>query len=189
MKKQKMTEIRIKEFEDELLEAMTRMPYRDITVNQLIQAVGVTRKTFYLHFANKDACLDSLMDRELLAQSAYAASYADNLLAMHLAGCRFWLSRRIFLECILKNDLFTAFLKRMLRHNQTEDREIMQLLCRPLPGSKKDADALLFFTTGYLTVLMSWTARGFDTLPEIMAKKFERLMHTPLLCDTNGFSV
>lgn len=140
MKKQEMTEIRIKKFEDELLEAMTRMPYRDITVNQLIQAVGVTRKTFYLHFANKDACLDSLMDRELLAQSAYAASYADNLLAMHLAGCRFWLSRRIFLECILKNDLFTAFLKRMLRHNQTEDREIMQILCSTLPEDQYDAD-------------------------------------------------
>lgn len=185
MNKQEMSENRKREFEDALLDRMTEMPYKDVTVNQLVQDVGVTRKTFYLHFENKDVCLNSLIDRILLEQSAYVIAHGDDVPSMHLAGCYFWHSQRRFLECVLKDELFLPFLKRLMHHNQTEDREIMQLLCRPLPGSKKDADALLFFTAGYLSVLLSWAERGFDTTPETMAKKFGRLMHMPLLLDTN----
>ena len=41
----------------------------------------------------------------------------------------------------------------------------------------------VLFTSGYLSILMNWARRGFDVPPEIMAKKFERLMHVPLLFD------
>lgn len=181
MKKQEMTDKRKQEFEDALLEKMTQMPYQEITVTHLIQEVGVTRKTFYLHFPNKDACLYSLIDRMLLEQSVYVVRNGADISAMHLAGCRFWLSQRVFLECILNNDLYVRLLERALHHNLKEDPEIMRLLCRPLLKYQEDEDSLLFFTSGYLSILMNWTKRGFDTPPEIMAKKFERLMHMPLL--------
>jgi AcrR family transcriptional regulator len=183
MKKQEMTDKRKQEFEDALLEKMAQTPYQEITVSHLIQAVGVTRKTFYLHFSNKDACLYSLIDRILLEQSLYVMQHGTDVSSMHLEGCRFWLSRRTFLESILNNDLYIRLLERALLHNQTEDLEIMRLLCRPLPEYQEDEDALLFFTSGYLSILMNWARRGFDVPPEIMAKKFERLMHVPLLFD------
>lgn len=181
MKKQEMTDKRKEEFENALLAKMTQMPYREITVSHLIQAVGVTRKTFYLHFSNKDDCLYSLIDRILLEQSVYVVQNGTNVSSMHLEGCRFWLSRKTFLESILNNDLYIRLLERALLHNQTEDLEIMRLLCRPLPEYQEDEDALLFFTSGYLSILMNWARRGFDAPPEMMAKKFERLMHVPLL--------
>jgi AcrR family transcriptional regulator len=43
--------------EDALLSLLTEQPYKDITIRLLTERAGLSRQTFYLNFADKDAIL------------------------------------------------------------------------------------------------------------------------------------
>ena len=168
------------EFEDALLALMEQKSYSEITIVELIQRVGVSRKTFYLHFPHKDACLESLTDRLLFEQTSYIAAThtGRDMHSFHRAGCEYWLSHQSFLRSVLKNDLFVHLLRRSLRYIRTEEQQIAKLLC--LPYKQNDDDILTFYVTGYIAVLINWAGRDFDTLLDELARKLEQLLQFTL---------
>jgi AcrR family transcriptional regulator len=54
---------RKQEIEEILLELMKDTPYDRITVKSITDKMQIARKTYYHYFPNKQACLESLMDR------------------------------------------------------------------------------------------------------------------------------
>ena len=177
------------EFEDALLALMVQKPYSEITIVDLIQRVGVSRKTFYLHFRHKDACLESLTDRLLFEQTSHIAAVhqSQDMVSFHRAGCEYWLCQKNYLRSIRKNDLFLHLLQRALYYIRTEEQQIAQLLC--MPYQQNDDDILTFYVTGYIAVLINWAGRDFDTPTDVLAKKLERLLQFSLFPECEGQSV
>ena len=63
-----------------LLELMQKIPYEDITVTQICQSAGVTRRTFYHLFSNKTDALHALIDQTILGAEGYRPDIADETL-------------------------------------------------------------------------------------------------------------
>ena len=168
--------------EDALLQAIMQQPYSQITVARLIALAGVTRKTFYLYFANRESCLRSLIHRTIqdtmLAASrrTQTAAYLWEYYQVHF---EIWLENRNFLSALVKNDLSAAFLQEFMGYIRQDEREFLKQLCAPIRDD--DEDCLIFYVSGYVALLLNWCYRGFDTPASEMAQKFERLLHFPLI--------
>ena len=64
-----VTEISVEhqnQFTESLLELMKKIPFEDITVTQLCQAAGLSRRIFYHLFSSKTGALHALVDHKLL---------------------------------------------------------------------------------------------------------------------------
>lgn len=89
-------------------------PLRDVTVTQICQRAGLTRRTFYRNCRQKEdlvlyAC-DWLVER-LVASVDYTSSDAR---AMYRHFFGYWYDHRIFLRCIYRCGLFDLFAGRFV---------------------------------------------------------------------------
>ena len=61
--------LRQQQLEDCLLKNMLQKSYGEISVSDLCEQAGISRKSFYRYFGNKDGCLCALLDRVLINAS------------------------------------------------------------------------------------------------------------------------
>ena len=76
-------------FQHALLQAMQQLPYPEITVTALCSQTGLSRKTFYRLFENKDDVLNALID-----QAEALKPTEDSELGVALAHAKDALSQR-----------------------------------------------------------------------------------------------
>ena len=62
---------RQRQLEQNLLELMAEQPYSGITINQICDLAGISRKSFYRYFGSKDGCLHALLDHTIMDGAAY----------------------------------------------------------------------------------------------------------------------
>lgn len=168
--------------EDALLELLKERPYSQITVQDLIRDLGLSRKTFYRLFPCRDACLESLIYRFVLNNHCYVnqrMTEPADLLQSYIHHLNYWKENRFFLEIIDRNRLTPFLMKHALAHVQREEKHIVSLLNSP--DMKCDEDILLFFIAGVNTMVMYWVRCGCRTPVEELAQKLVRLIHSPLL--------
>ena len=165
-----------------LRQLMIRMPYSKITVDQLIEEVGISRKTFYRTFSSKDACLEALMDQFILEQHSSVTltlTHPVDLVAAYSAHLMFWKKHKAFVDALLRNKLFPLFLKRSIIHIQNEEHHLYRIL--QTTNMECDEDVLLFFNAGNTVMIIKWLYDDCKTPVEEMAHKLVRLNHTQLL--------
>lgn len=174
-----------KEIEDGLLELLQRVPFQQITITDLARHLGMSRKSFYHYFPNREACLESLMDRMIQEAAIYVTvnAYPEYFLAYsqaaYVKNLEYWKSKSQFLNAIALNALDAVFLHRYIRYIMREDKTLHTLLSTT--SVEFDEDILLFYASGQLSLLMRWCQRGFTPSVEEMAQKYCRLLHTPLI--------
>ena len=56
---------RQRQFEAALLELMGHKHYSQISVQEICDRVGLSRKSFYRYFSNKEMCLPALVDHTI----------------------------------------------------------------------------------------------------------------------------
>lgn len=165
--------------ENTLLEMMQQLPYEQISVMQIVQRLGVSRRTFYRNFPSKDACFCSLTDR--IIQNLYLKMHDSHPHAqsMYQVYFAYWYKNQDFLRCVLRNNLKDVFANRFCHHARTEERVFLQRISSPIAGC--DEDILQFYSQGTVAILINWARRDFDTSVENMARKMERVIYRPLI--------
>lgn len=182
MQNYQLNQHRKRKIENCLLDLMAHMPYDQITVKDLAQELHCVRKTFYLHFPNKQACLESLIDRMIRECNQFLVQTLPkepSLYDIYYGRLTFWMDHRSFLEALIRNDMSSLLMNRILAFIRQE-REclkdqyyMIQIQC--------NEDVLFFFLTGELHLLLKWCSEGFALPIEEMTQTYLRLMQEPML--------
>ena len=155
-----------------LLELMQKMPYEDITVTQLCQAAGVTRRVFYHLFSSKTGALYALIDRMVLAFESYSEDIHDELLRFF----RYWREQQQFLDVLQENNMSGLLLERMISRVLEEDFDVRYWL-RSNGWPNHDKEAIIFGFTGLMGLVYSWYHTDYRQTPEEMAAVVRQMLH------------
>ena len=157
-----VTEISVRhqsQVEDALLALMRKMPYEDITVTQLCQAAGVTRRVFYHLFNNKSDALHALLDHVILASVSHAPHIRDDILRFLL----YWRDQQALLDALQENQLTGLLLERMISCILSEDYDVRHWL--KTNGWEQQRDVLMFHLSGSMGLIYRWYFSGFRESP------------------------
>lgn len=159
---------------DSLLELMQKIPYEDITVTQLCEASGVTRRIFYHLFNNKTGALYALIDHTILGLE----SYRPDLSRPALRSFLYWKEQKKLLDALRDNQMNGLLLERMIESVMNEGYDVRYWL--KTRGWENEKDAVVFCLTGFMGLTYRWYYSNFRESPEEMAALLEKFMTTPL---------
>jgi AcrR family transcriptional regulator len=157
-----------------LLELMGKMPYEDITVTQLCQSAGISRRVFYHLFTGKTDALHALLDHTLLDTAAYRADISDPALQFFL----YWKDHRNLLDALRDNKMPGLLLERMIENVLNEDYDLRSWI--RANGWEEDRDIIIFHISGVMGIVYRWYCSNFRESPEEMASLLKKIATTPL---------
>ena len=163
-----------KQITESLLELMQKIPYEDITVTQLCEASGVSRRVFYHLFSNKTGALYALIDHTILDME----SYRPDMSQLALRPFLYWKEQKKLLDALRDNRMNGLLLERMIESVMSEGYDVRYWL--KSQGWENEKDIVVFCLTGFMGLTYRWYYSGFQESPEEMAALLERLMTTPL---------
>lgn len=167
-------------FERTLLETTKQQPYQDISVSQLCQLSGLSRKTFYRLFENKEDVLVALIDHTLMEYEYFVGpsdSIGRDILNEPMNLFAFWRRNKQLLDILDKTNKTALLLDRTVDHILREQREV-----RAHFGVDQEPyaeDALLFYISGMMSLVIRWYQSGFARPESEMADLLNRLLYAP----------
>lgn len=170
---------RQRQIEECLQDNMLRMSYQTITIADLCRQLGISRRAFYTYYRDKDACLYALIDRMIKASFFHSLPEGKkDLLQSCTANLEYWKAHGEFLEVIVKQNMEPLFRDRNVLYFTQDNQVLFDLL--NTPEVKVDLDIISSYVAIRISLLFRWHARGFDTPAEEMAKKYLRMIQSPL---------
>lgn len=162
------TAIQQKQITESLLELMQIKPFSEITVTQLCQHAGVSRRMFYYLFSNINGALYALIDRKILDVEICGR---DEIVEFF----KYWKEQKVLLDMLENNAMSGLLLERMITRILQEDYDVYNWLQNH--GLKNNStDLIVFGFTGLMGLVYSWYYSGFKRKPEDMAALVEDLM-------------
>ncbi len=168
-------------FGQTLLDAMQQRAYGEITVSSLCEESGLSRKTFYRLFSNKDDVLMSMVDHTLMRYMTYhpdERSSTGTLNELHFFF-EFWLENRVLLDVLYSNSLSTFLLERSIWYMTSEEPGILRHFGANSPETRQEI--LVFYVTGIMSLIISWHRTNFRKSVEEMVQIMRHLMLNPPL--------
>lgn len=160
-----------KQITEKLLELMGKMPYEDISVTQLCQSAGVSRRIFYHLFSNKTGALHALVDQTILDLESYGREIPNDLLRFFC----YWKDRKAFLDALGENGMSGLLLERMINCVLTEAYDVHYWLRRH-GWSNNSQEVIIFGLSGLMGLVYAWYYSGYDRAPEEMAALLEQMI-------------
>lgn len=168
-----------------LLDNLKTRRYDEISVSELCEQVGISRKSFYYYFGSKDGVLHALIDHAVLGCSFFSGSSSGQSgFPAHSAEQFFfyWKEQKPLLDALQANRLDNQLLLRIFYHVQNEEFDFRQRL--QAVNSDCGMETVLFAVSGITALLLSWHRSGYlKPIPE-MVKILERLLFQPLVSQT-----
>lgn len=154
--------------EQQLLRELAQRHYEDITVSDLCQSTGISRKSFYRYFSGKQGVLEALLDHTILqADMAFDSGSSENQSTVLAVCFRFWKNQRHLLDTLDRSGLLEALVDRAV------------LLCQESYRSQHSGDApglacisryqIEFLISGLMRMMLRWYRDGFPLSEEQMA--------------------
>jgi len=175
--------------EECLLELMQTSQYCDITVNDLCERAGISRKSFYRYYANKDSALHSLVERILMGFESFSGDYRSgerrtvrrDLEQMFL----YWREQSPLLSALDRNGMFGRLLEQSIRFSVSSD----VLPRRFLPGDSEDMklQVTAFSAAGLMSMILAWYRQGFSRSAAEEAVIAQRVLTQPLFPNPEQF--
>lgn len=163
-----------RQLENALLELMLKMPYGDISVTQICQEAGISRRIFYHLFGSKQDALYGLIDHRILDMESFRTDLSDLALRFLL----YWQAQKQLLDALNQNQMSGLLLERMIGSILREDYDVWRWL--QAEDLQNRQDILVFNISGILGLIFSWYHSGFQKSPEQMAALMGNLMRNPL---------
>ena len=143
---------------DTLLRAMGHQRYDGISVTQLCDAAGLSRKVFYRLFETKDDVLYALIDRALMDYVRTTEPSNGGFLAEISQFLLFWQDRKPLLDALFQSGKISLLPLRMI----TLGMEHREETCRWIGLDQGQAweGALVFLISGLMGVMLCWYESG-----------------------------
>lgn len=165
-----------------LLNMMGKTPYKQISVSDLCQVSGCSRKAFYRYYADKDGCLISLLDRTFLDFAYFETDLectnpdTPRELLLWLA---YWTNQKELLDALTANKLGAQLVARGIYFASNVDSGAP--LGLGMAASKLDEDILLFLNSGLISLILQWHSAKYPKTFEQMINTATRLLMFPLV--------
>ena len=158
---------------DALLSLMEKRAFRNISITEIAEKAGLSRRTFYRIFETKEDILNY---------------YADELYGEFLqllnreTDCRFTVTVRLYFEFWYRHKRFLGLLKQseMLPFLMNQYARLFPKVFQMLKGSHPLARneealsyAMAFSAGGLLSILLKWAEDGMNKTPEDMMRLME----------------
>lgn len=147
---------RQRQLEQCLLKLLADIPYTGITIGQICQEVGVSRKSFYRYFDSKDDCLCALLDHVIMNGSAYyisnsSTNYTD--LSFCVRIFEYWQQQTALLDALEKNGQSMLLPQRMIHHILTEEPDY----ARYMGIAPSDVmEHVVYTVSGVIGMVLAW---------------------------------
>jgi AcrR family transcriptional regulator len=173
---------RQKQIEDCLYRNLLQRPYTSVSVSDLCHQLGISRKSFYNYFPDKDSCFRSVVSRKLHQCSLAVTtdrpenSTLEDVITLLM---EFWKQERAFLDILVRNGLLVTLFDQCIHFLRDEDKAILEYL--NTPQLETDEFVLACYVNTQITMILQWYKGGFEISVEEMVRKYKRLIYEPLL--------
>lgn len=173
---------RQREIENCLLDLMQTVPYSQITVGDICLKAGLSRKSFYRYFSNKDGCLHGLVDHALISSASVymnSSTPLEDYRMMLEDYFTYWQQSAALLGALCQNRLENVLFDRTMHCIANNDLDFIKHIHYT---SENDLDTqVLFMVCGMVGLLLKWHEYGYTTSPREMAATVVRMLENPMI--------
>lgn len=171
-----------KETKDRLFQAlislMENKSYEEIKIKDILDLSGVSRRTFYRHFANKNELLnhyfEQIINRYLTERKYFTET--DNFEDMLAESMNFWYQERETLRILIKHQHYDFFFHQFNEHA----KEVYMSITLPWFAYSGKIDtqnyAMSFIVGGYYNTLRNWLMQENPEEPKKIAHDIQRMI-------------
>ena len=167
---------RQRQLEQALLELMLINEYPQITISHICDRVGISRKSFYRYFSNKEGCLFALMDHAIFDGAAYYLPGLADRKTTRIIYERFftyWKDQHKLLEALNQNSLSMMLVERMLVYVSSEEQGFRLLYQTQGDDAHEQS---LFYIGGIMSILLDWHKSGYQKSIAQMSRILDNLI-------------
>ena len=160
---------RQRQLEGCLHELMLAESYPQITISNICDRAGVSRKSFYRYFSSKEGCLYALLDHAIFDGASFYLPEPAGVQSTRLAYEHFfsyWKEKALLLEALDKNALSLLLAERMIAYTVQEEREFHYLFREQ---RNESSERSIFYISGIVGLILTWYRSGFSKSPSQMA--------------------
>ena len=167
---------RQRQLEQCLLDLMVDVPYANVTIGQICEQAGISRKSFYRYFDSKDGCLHALLDHTIMNGAAYYMSEGGSGhfdLAFCIRVFEYWQRQTPLLDVLEKNSQSLQLLQRTVRYILEEEPEYSRYM-----GISQDfiMEHIVYTVGGMMGMILTWHHEGFPKPAARMGELLYQLM-------------
>ena len=173
---------RQRQIEECLYDNLLQRPYPSVSISDLCHQLGISRKSFYNYFPDKDSCFRAIISRKLhncilrLTTDLPENTTAEEVIAFYLT---FWKDEKGLFDIIVRNNLLSLLMDQCIYFLREEDQIILPFLNSP--QLKADNFVLASFVSVQITLMLQWYLQNFSTPLNEMVTTYQRLVYHPLI--------
>ena len=173
---------RQRQIEECLFTNLLQRPYPSVSISDLCHQLGISRKSFYNYFPDKDACLQAIISRKLhtcirnLRAELPQNPTEEQIIYSYLS---YWKEEKNLLDIIVRNNLLSLLVDQCIRFLREEDQSILPIL--DTPQLQVDSFVLSGFVAMQVTLILQWHLQNYQPSVEEMVRTYERLIYQPLI--------
>ena len=156
-----------------LIELMKDVDFEKISVVDICEKAGITRRIFYRLFETKQDCLLAAIDHKIVEAELYRSKLGYNGFCQILEYVK---EQKDFFSALRKSNQMGLYMERVLDNLNRENVHAKHLM--GIYGSD-DNELLVFNISGFIGMMFYWIDTDFECSIEHMAKILSMLMRVP----------
>ena len=181
--KSEQSALRQRQMERQLLTMMGTRRFEEISVSDLCDQAGVSRKSFYRYFSGKEGALYALIDHTLweLESFPFAEEWSDKNSSREKIAwfLQFWKNQNTLLDALDHSGCSELLSQRMMEYAKSGPG----VMHRFMPSGNPEIleYATTFGICGFMSVVFAWHRSGYVQTPEQMADIAVNLLSKPFI--------
>ena len=177
---------RQKQIEECLFDNLLQRPYPSVSISDLCHQLGISRKSFYNYFPDKDSCFRAIISRKIhtcilrLTTDLPENATDEEVIAFYLS---YWKEEKGLFDIITRNNLLYLLMDQCISFLRDEDQSILPFL--DTPQLQADSYVLSAFVSVQITLILQWYFLNFSTPLEEMVRTYQRTIYQPLIIRDN----
>lgn len=177
---------RQKQIEECLFDNLLQRPYPSVSISDLCHQLGISRKSFYNYFPDKDSCFRAIISRKIhtcilrLTTDLPEKATDEEVIAFYLS---YWKEEKGLFDIITRNNLLYLLMDQCISFLRDEDQSILPFL--DTPQLQADSYVLSAFVSVQITLILQWYFLNFSTPLEEMVRTYQRTIYQPLIIRDN----
>lgn len=167
---------RQRQLEQCLLELMGENLLQQITIGDICDQAGISRKSFYRYFDNKEDCLHALLDHAIMDGSTFCLPDPDSNDSTLDFCCRifeYWRNQTLLLDALERNGLSLKILQRMVRYILTEEPDYARYMGI---SSQNLMEHVVYTVGGIMGLILTWHHERYPKTAAQMGEILYRLI-------------